>query len=281
MLVERLPGSLQKQRIADREHGFVWTLVLAFALHRKDDEIAAWRDHPREHGLADQPGAWRHHDLGQAGVAVEQRVGDIGGRFIRPKGQQFVGREAADGFRLAPHDEDVALGEGRLPERSAAAGALDGDQTQARVVGQIDARRRRSDIRRAGAHPKLEQTIVQAVLLDQGPGVCAQVGRDRPPAALRQQALPEQHHDRHRAQDEGNADDGELEEAERRQPVLRRRFRHEHVDRRAGERQQRSGMCRKYQRHQQLRGSTTEANRHHDDHRQERRDRAVDADQAR
>ena len=40
-LVERLPGALQQQRVAGRQHGLARALVLAVALHGQNDEIAA------------------------------------------------------------------------------------------------------------------------------------------------------------------------------------------------------------------------------------------------
>ena len=54
------------------------TQVLAVALHGQDDEIAARGDHAREYGLPDKARARRDHDLGEAGAAVEQGVGDVG-----------------------------------------------------------------------------------------------------------------------------------------------------------------------------------------------------------
>ena len=65
-LVEGLPGPLQQQRIAGGQHGLVRALILVVALHGQDHEVAAGRDHAREHGLADQGRARRDHDLGEA-----------------------------------------------------------------------------------------------------------------------------------------------------------------------------------------------------------------------
>ena len=150
---------------------------------------------------------------------------------------------------------------------------------QARVFRQVDDRRRRTDIRGTRPHTQLEHPVVQPVLLDQRAGVFAQVGRNRPSAALGQQTLPEQNDDHDRPQQQGQTDNGEREESERREAGVSRRLRHKDVDRRTRERQQRPGMRRKHQRHQQLRGRTPDADRHHDHHRQQCGHRAVDADE--
>ena len=48
--------------------------VLALALHREHDEVAALGDHPRERGVADELRARRDHDLGDAGAPREQAL---------------------------------------------------------------------------------------------------------------------------------------------------------------------------------------------------------------
>ena len=128
-------------------------VVLTSALHGQDDEIAARGDHPGEHRLADHAGPGRDDDLGQTGRAVEQRVRDVGGGD-RPTGRRGPCRRPAPRGRLrvATHDEDVALGERGRRSGPAVAG-LDGDQGQARVLRQVDGRRRRPDVRRCRRAP--------------------------------------------------------------------------------------------------------------------------------
>ena len=103
------------------------------------------------------------------------------------------------------------------------------------------------------------QLVVEPVLLDERQGVPAEVGRDQLRRPGRQQALAEQHDDHDRPDDQRDADEGELEEPERRAAVGRRRLRDDHVDRRPGERQHRAGVGAEHQRHQQLRRRPAEA----------------------
>ena len=144
---------------------------------------------PGNTGLPDQAGSGRDDDLGQTGRAVEQRVRDIAGRILRPEGEDLVGGQTGGRFRVAAHDEDVAVGEGAPPQRAAAVSGLDADQGQPGVLLQVDRGPRRPHVRRPGPHAELEEPVVEPVLLDERPGVPAEVGRHRPAAPVRQQAL--------------------------------------------------------------------------------------------
>ena len=64
-------------------------------------------------------------------------------------------------------------------------------------------------------------------------------------------------------------------------PGVLGRLRDDHVDRRAGEGEQRAGVGAERERHQELGRGPLEPHGHHDDDRQQRRDRTVDADQRR
>ena len=141
MLVERLPGALEQQGVAGRQHDLARPLVLAAPLHRQDHEIAARRDHARKHRLPDQPRARRDHDLGEARRAVEQRVRDIAAALVRAEGEVLVGGQRAGRFRIAAHDQHVAFGDRGPPPRAAPIGGLDVDQGQARVAARGRPRR--------------------------------------------------------------------------------------------------------------------------------------------
>ena len=279
VLVERLPGPLEQQRVARGQHGLVRTLVLTPALHGQDDEIAAGRDHPRKHGLPDHAGSGRDDDLGETGRAVEQRFRDIAAVSSDRKARTLSAARLAAAsasprtMRMSPAVM-VRPPSGPLPSPA---------WTPTRVMPGYSFRstavRGTPTYGRAGPHPELEEPIVEPVLLAERPGVPAEVGRHRPAAPLRQQALPEQHHDRHGPKQQRDPHDGELEVAEAAHAGVHRRLRHEHVHRRAGERQQRPGVGRKHEGHEQLRGRAAEPDGHDDDHRQEGGHRPVDADQ--
>ena len=123
--------------------------------------------------------------------------------------------------------------------------------------------------------------VLELVLLDERARVLAEVGRQHARAALRQQALAEQHDDRDRADQERDADERELEVAEAAHAGVVGGLRDDHVHRRAREHEQRAGVRGERERQQQLRGRAAEPHRHHDDDRQQRGDGAVDADQRR
>jgi hypothetical protein len=109
--------------------------------------------------------------------------------------------------------------------------------------------------------------------------VAAEVGRQRSPAAVRQQVPAEQHDDRHGSGQERDPHEGELEVAERADSGVHRRLVHDHVHGRSGERQHRPGVGREHEGHEQLRGRLTEPDRRDHDYREERGDRPVHADQ--
>ena len=132
--------------------------------------------------------------------------------------------------------------------------------------------------------PRREQRVrrvLEPVVLDERPGVAAEVARDRPRTALRQQPRPEQHDDQDRPDDERDTDERELEEAEAPDPGVGGVVRDDHVDGRAGEREQRARVRGEGDRHQQLRRRAPEPNGHQDDHGGQRRDGGVDGDERR
>ena len=75
-----------------------------------------------------------------------------------------------------------------------------------------------------------------------------------------------------------HADEREFEEAEAAVTGIAGGFRHQHVDGRTGERQQRARMRREHQRHEQLRGIALQPHRDHHHHRQQGGNGAVEAD---
>ena len=120
----------------------------------------------------------------------------------------------------------------------------------------------------------------QGVLLAQHPRVPHQIHGHQRALALGEQPTAEQQ-DHHGAEQHRNADERELEEPELPPTRARGELRHDDVDRRAGEQNQRAGGCRERERHEQLRRCDAGARRDHDDQRQQGRDRAVDADERR
>src|SRR5262249_26203569 len=119
VLVERLPGPLEKQGVADGQHGLLRTLVLTSALYGHDDEVAAGGDHARDPGLPDQAGSGWDDDLGETRRTVEQHVHDLAAGILRPEGQDLLGGQTGRGFRVPSHDEDVTDSERGPPQRAA------------------------------------------------------------------------------------------------------------------------------------------------------------------
>ena len=138
---------------------------------------------------------------------------------------------------------------------------------------------RRPCIGRARPHAHLVDAAGEAVLLDQRLGVTAEVGRHRGAVAIGQEPLSEEDDDRHRAGEQRHADQGELEEAEAADACVASGLGDQHVHRRSGQGQHRARMRSENQRHQELRGLPLQPDRNHDHHRQQRGDRAVEADQ--
>ena len=99
--------------------------------------------------------------------------------------------------------------------------------------------------------------------------------------AFGQQPLAEEDDDRNRAGEQGQADERELEEAEPPDARLVGELGDDHVDRRAGEREQRARVGAEGERQQQLGGRQPQPDRDHGHDGQQRGDRAVDADQRR
>ena len=82
-------------------------------------------------------------------------------------------------------------------------------------------------------------------------------------------------------EDERHPHERELEEPEPSDARVACGVGDDHVDRRAGEREHRSGVRAERERQQQLGRRPAEPHRHHHDDRHERRDRPVDVDQRR
>ena len=172
---------------------------------------------------------------------------------------------------------------------SVLAAALDGEHHEVAAVGDHARVHVRADEIRAGRDDDLrdpgvarDQRLrvgVEPVLARERARVAAEVGRDRLAVAVRQQPLAEEDDDRDRARHERDADERELEEPERLDAGVLRRGVDDHVDRRAGQRRASTRVRAECEREQQLRGRPAEPDRQQHDHRQERRDRAVDADQ--
>ncbi len=212
MLVERGPGALQQHRVAHLESHFARAEILAAALHREDQQVAALGDHAGEDLAPHQRGARRDHDLGQAGGAVEQRVGHGLLGFFRAEGQVHVVGEAGGGRGFAPQQQRVAFLDRRTRGRPAA--GLHTDQAQPRIGIQAQRRGGGADQRRTRTHAQAEGIALEPVLLDQRAGVTREIARHRGAAGVRQQFLAQQHQDHHRAGEQRHAHQRELEEAE-------------------------------------------------------------------
>jgi hypothetical protein len=189
-----------------------------------------------------------------------------------------VGGEAADGLGVPSDDEEV-VGLDRPVHRPAVVSRLDADQGERRVLPQIECRPLASDIGGAGPDPQPEHAVLEQVLLGQGVGVAAQVGREHPHRPFRQQPPAEQHHHRDRARQQRDPDQGELEEAEAADPGVGCRLGHQHVHRGAGQGQHRPGVGGERQWQQQPGGELVEPHGHDHDHWQQGRHSGVDADQ--
>jgi hypothetical protein len=101
--------------------------------------------------------------------------------------------------------------------------------------------------------------VLEAILTRERPGVQAQIGRDRVPAAGRQQAFAQEQHDRDRAGDERDAHERELEVAEAAHAGVRRVGGGDHVHRGAGQGQERAGMRAERERDEELCRRASEA----------------------
>ena len=95
VVLERAPGALQEQRVADRELRLAGQ-VLALALDREHDEIAALRHHPREHRLADQRRARRDDHLRHARPPADELVGVVVERVLVDERPREVAEVARD-----------------------------------------------------------------------------------------------------------------------------------------------------------------------------------------
>ena len=163
-------------------------------------------------------GARRDHDLGEAGSAVEQGVGDIGGRSSVAQRQALVGRQARRRLRVAAHDEEIALGQrrplaaGRRRRRPACATRLEA-RIVARARRRPRARRDRVSPSGPGAGTRRRRVVycsisVRACLLrSAGMPRPLRLGSTRGPTSRMIAMVPEQ---------QRHADPGILEEAERR-----------------------------------------------------------------
>ena len=189
VVVERLPGPCSS-RMSPAASALARRRGPApLALDGEDDEVAARRDHAGEQPLADQRRARRDHDLGEAGGAVEEAGLDLAPPSASSRGaRRQIGGERGDrlGRRRARP--------GRRRPRSGRA-ARRRRPSPSCTVTSVDAGSRRRDrappaARRPGrarADPELEHAVVEAELLDQRARVLAEVGRQRPAAAVRQQ----------------------------------------------------------------------------------------------
>ena len=148
-IVERLPGALQQQRVAGLRAAS--PAVGDRSPPRwigEDDQVAAWRSPCREKPLADQRRARRDHHLGKAGVAVEQRLRPVAGGLVLAEGEVISAAKAAGRVRVAAHQTDVACRDRSRPPSGAPAAVLDGDQLQPGEAGEVDRRAVGADQRR-------------------------------------------------------------------------------------------------------------------------------------
>ena len=179
------------------------------------------------------------------------------GAGASPKGECRPSTDSAG----AEHHEHVAGVQRRVGPQPAPGRALDaGDRGR---VGQQ--RRERgscaTDERRSVLDDESCHRVIDLVLLREGAGELAEVGRNRFGRAFREQAIAGEHSDRDDTRDEGDADEGELEEAEAADAGIVRSVGDDDADGCAGERQHRAGVGAERQRHHQLRRRSGPAGR--------------------
>jgi hypothetical protein len=109
----------------------------------------------------------------------------------------------------------------------------------------------------------------------------AEVGRQRARAPLRKEAGSDHDHERERHEHQWHADERELEESDATGSRVLARPRDQHVDRRAGQHQQRARVRGEGERYEELGRRNSKADRDHRGHRDQRRDRGVRSDQRR
>ena len=140
--------------------------------------------------------------------------------------------------------------------------ALDGEDDEIAAVGDHPGEdgltdqagaRRNHDLCDPGARSEERiGCVIDLVLVDERAGMIAEVVRDRPTAPMGQESFAEEDDDRHRADEERDADERKLEEAEAADAGVLGRLRDDDVDGRAGEREQRTRMGAERERHQEL-----------------------------
>ena len=157
-------------------------------------------------------------------VRLKSVVREVGGGVIRPEGEALVGRQAAAAVCALPRTIRTSpSASAARPQRAARRAAWTATSSRPGIIRQVDGRRRHA---RRTAMPartrRLEDPVVEPVLLDQGAGVPAEVGRHRPAAAMRQQTLAEQEHDHDRAERAAAPRRGRTRRTRRRRPPHRR-----------------------------------------------------------
>ena len=110
MPVERDPRALQEQRVANGQLGLAGDL-LALALNRQQDEIAALCRHSSEHRLPDQRRSRRNHHLGHAARFREKRAGCVLDSVLRGERVGVVGEVARDRLGAAVRQQPLAEGD--------------------------------------------------------------------------------------------------------------------------------------------------------------------------
>ena len=238
---ERLPGALQQQRVALRER-LARRQVVVLAVDREHHEVAARRHHAGEEPLADQRRARRDDDLGEA-----RGGGEEAGLELHPLGvgraQHQPAASSAPPRRRRARPEVARLDRSE-PRRAAARRLL---QRQERQPGRPprsnpargwptsgDPARTRSWCTPSSSRNC--STRVRACRLRS-----AAATGSRAPAAGASRAARRWHGAEHQE----HADIGELEVAEAVSPGLERGLEHQHVHRRAGQRQHRAGVRRR------------------------------------
>ena len=191
----------------------------------------------------------------------------------------LVGSQRRDRLCIAAYEQVIALGDRRGPQRRPRFPRLYGHEVKPPGRPDIDLIGWDADISGGRPHAQPEDAVAQPVMLDEGLGVPAEIGRQPRAALLRQQALAQQQDDRDGPDQKRQPDQRELREGEAGEPRILQRLRHQDVLRRPGQQQIRAGVGGEGERHQELRRRLAQADRRHDRDRHQRRDRAAAADE--
>ena len=104
--------------------------IFAAPLHRKDQQVAAFRHHAGKDLATDHGGARRNDHFREAGRAIEQRVGHTGLGLAGTEGQMLVTREARCRIGFAAQEQRVAFFNRRARQWAPRGSGLRADQAQ-------------------------------------------------------------------------------------------------------------------------------------------------------